>query len=159
MRSASSRPHGRLMMLLVAGVAASVVLGACGGGAEEVTVSAIDYAFVAPTELSAGETTFSFQNDGTVDHEMVLLRLKEAGTFGDAMAAFEGGADPEGLLGQFFEDVPEGVIFATPGTTGRGSLTVDLTEGEYAFFCFFQDSPEDPPHVALGMVTNLNVSG
>ena len=145
------------LAVLVGVIAVALVLSACSSGTEEVTVVGTDYAFDAPTELSAGETTITFRNDGAVDHEMVLVRLREAGTFDDAIAALQAGGDPDALFEQFFE-ANGAVVFATPGTTGGSRLAVDLTEGEYAIFCFFQDAPDAPPHVELGMLANFNVS-
>ncbi len=154
----SSRIRLGRLAPLVGVIAIALVLSACGGGTEEVTVVGTDYAFDAPTGLSAGETTIAFRNDGAVDHEMILARLREAGTYGDAIAALQAGGDPDELFEQYFEDLGEGVIFATPGTTGGGRLNVDLTEGQYALFCFFQDAPDAPPHIELGMLASFDVS-
>ncbi len=154
----SSRIRLGRLAPLVGVIAIALVLSACGGETDEVTVVGTDYAFDAPSELSAGETIFSFRNDGTVDHEMILVRLREAGTFGDAMAALQAGGDPDELFEQYFEDLGVGVVFTTPGTTAGGRLIVDLTEGQYALFCFFQDAPDAPPHIELGMLASFDVS-
>lgn len=131
-------------------------LAGCSGESSpnEVRIIGLDYAFTAPDTLPAGPTSFAFENRGEVDHEMILVRLKEGVTLDAVMEAAAGGADPRELT----EGGP-GILIADPGETAESRLLVDLQPGRtYALVCNFRDQPEDPPHTALGMRAALRVA-
>lgn len=142
-------------------VAVAIAIGpvgfaACTGDSSpnEVTVIGLDYAFTAPDILPPGPTAIAFENRGEVDHEMILVRLKEGVTLDQVMEAAAGGGDP----GEFTEGGP-GILIARPGQTTASRLLVDLQPGRtYALVCNFQDEPDDPPHTALGMRASFQVS-
>jgi len=49
-----------------------------------------------------------------------------------------------------------GVLFASPGETSWGILTVDIEAGQtYVLWCNFRDTPDAEPHFNLGMVTSF----
>lgn len=101
------------------------------GGAQAVTITAVDYAFSeVPEDLTAGVVELMFQNEGEVAHEAAFVEI---------------GDTP---LEQFLEDFPpvlEGGPFpeyaealAVPVETEGGEseeVTFTISEGTYALFC------------------------
>jgi len=50
-----------------------------------------------------------------------------------------------------------GVLFASPGETSWGILTVDIEAGQtYVLWCNFRDTPDAEPHFNMGMVTSFD---
>ncbi len=132
-------------------------LAGCTGASSpnEVTVIGLDYAFRAPDTLPPGPTTISFENRGEVDHEMILVRLKEGVTLDEVMEAARSGGEAR----DFTEGGP-GILIADPGQTAASRLLVDLLPGRtYALVCNFRDEPDAQPHTALGMRATFEVSG
>lgn len=123
-------------------------------GPNEVTVIGLDYAFGGVGTLPPGPTAIAFENRGEVDHEMILVRLKEGVTLEQLMEAARSEGDPRELT----EGGP-GILIASPGQTTASRLLVDLEAGRtYALVCNFQDEPDAPPHTALGMLAAFQVS-
>ncbi|HKK28690.1 MAG TPA: hypothetical protein VKB18_11450 [Gemmatimonadota bacterium] len=129
-------------------------LAACGSGApNQVTVIGRDYAFEAPEVVPPGPTLLGFENRGEVDHEMVLVQLKESMTLEDVMAAVRSGQDRDDLM----EGSPA-VLIAAPHRSASSRLLVDLVAGRtYVLVCNLQDEPGAPPHMALGMRASFRV--
>lgn len=144
--------------LVVAGALAigAMWLAGCTGESSpnEVHVVGLDYAFTVPDRLPPGPTAIAFENRGEVDHEMILVRLKEGVTLDEVMEAVGGGGDPQDYL-----EGGAGILIADPGQTAESRLFVDLEAGRtYALVCNFQDTPDAPPHTALGMRAAFAVS-
>ena len=117
-----------------------------------VTVVGVDYAFQAPATLPAGLTAFAFENHGKVRHELAMLRLKAGVTLDSLMHVIDSAPARRALT----EGV--GLLFADPGQTPLGRLLVELTAGRtYVLFCNFQDTPDKPRHMMIGMVASLQV--
>ena len=145
------RPRLRLTAALVIATAG---VAACTHAPNEVTVVGLDYSFEAPATLPPGPTLLAFENRGEVDHEMILVRLKEGVTLDQVMEGVRGGADPA----DFMEGGP-GILIAGPGETAASRLFVDLQAGKtYALVCNLRDDEDAPPHAALGMRTTFEVS-
>ena len=144
---------GRLSGVVV-GVLLAVPLDARVQQFTEVTINGNDYAYVnSPASLHAGLTAFSLMNKGTVPHEMILVRPKP-------------GVSPDSVVRSWASitariettEVPEGVVMAMPGARSTGRLLVNLERGKtYVLLCNFQDKPDKPRHVALGMFTSFQV--
>ena len=118
-----------------------------------VVVSGSDYAFAVPDTIPPGPTAFSLDNTGRVDHEVGIARLKPGVTLAQAWETMQAGGDADALVAETV-----GVLFAQPGHGSAGRLVVDLVAGStYALMCFLQDSPDDPPHTALGMMASFAV--
>lgn len=117
-----------------------------------VTIVATDYAFNVPDQpLAHGVTEFTFENHGAVRHEMNLVRLKPGVTLDSALHAAPGPARRALVEGG-------GVLFAEPGARSPYQLLVDLTAGRtYVLLCTFQDAPDKPAHLALGMFAGFQV--
>jgi hypothetical protein len=116
-----------------------------------VTVVGLDYAYQTPAILPAGRTTFVFENRGKVWHEVVIARLKPGVTLDSLMHA-ETGPARRALVKSV------GILVAEPGESPLGRLVVDLSAGEtYVLYCNFQDTPDKPRHMTMGMVAIVHV--
>ena len=93
-----------------------------------ISVSGVDYAYVGlPTSVPAG-TTLAFQNDGTEVHEMIVVHILDETTPLEELMAM-----PDEETASLSEDA--GFLFALPGTSADGSVTLD-TPGRYVALCF-----------------------
>ena len=140
------------------GVCCLILVSGCGKPASapirEIDVPGSDYAFQVPDSLPPGEVKLSFQNTGKVEHEMAVALLKEGITLSRVMEIGKSGGSPDSLI-----DGIVGILIASPGQRAAGNLMVNLLPGRtYAFVCNFQDAPDQPPHMALGMVGSVAVS-
>ncbi len=116
-----------------------------------VTIVGLDYAYQAPATLPAGLTAFAFENHGKVRHEVVIARLRAGATL-DSLIHGEPGA----ARLRFIEIV--GILITEPGGRPLGRLLVELAPGQsYVLFCNFQDAPDKPRHMAIGMVATVEV--
>lgn len=134
---------------------AIVSLAACSGPVSDrqIEVQGTDYAFTVPDTVAPGRSTLTFTNRGRVRHEMVLARLKPGVTLAEVMRAQQEGKSPDDFL------IGGGVLFAKAGETDPIGLSVDFKDGErYSMVCFFRDTVNAPPHVALGMMKEIVVA-
>lgn len=133
--------------------AAAPVAPAAAAAANEVTITATDYAFDAPAEIPAGLTNFRMVDNGKELHHATLIKLEEGKTFDDminGMKTMKPGTPPPGWL------IPAGgPNAAAPGNTV--SLTMVMEPGNYAIVCFIPDA-KGVPHVAHGMARPLTVT-
>ncbi len=121
--------------------------------ANEVTITATDYAFDAPAEIPAGLTNFRLVDNGKELHHATLIKLEEGKTYADfmeGMKAMKPGTPPPGWV------VPAGGPNAV-GPGGSSALTMVMQPGNYAIVCFIPDA-KGVPHVAHGMVKPLTVT-
>lgn len=120
---------------------------------QEIVVSGLDYAFGMTETVQAGPAEVRFDNEGAVEHELVLVRLQEGATMGDMSEAMSSGEDPR----QFVDGIV-GILIAGPGETSLGALSVEFSPGRtYVMLCNFTDTPDAPPHLELGMVSAFTV--
>ena len=123
-------------------------------GPQNIMVTGSDYAFQLPDSLQSGPAVLHFNNAGKVPHEMAMALLKPGVTLEQVMARVKAGASPDSLL-----DGIVGILIAIPGVPVVGGLSVELLPGRtYAMYCNFQDSPDKPPHSALGMVSSRTIA-
>lgn len=114
------------------------------------TLTLNDYAFDIPWTLHTGTTRVLVRNTGAQPHELVVVRLApgkspiDVANWVDKMA----GPPPGHFLG--------GVSPIAPGVTNE--LTLALTPGHYALLCFVPDAKDGKPHVAHGMMREVNVT-
>lgn len=145
----SSSPVSTPGPTLLAAVTVALLSVACSAGesSNQVTVVGNDYVFQAPDTLPSGPTTFTFENQGEVRHEVILVRLTEGTTMEQVMKAVQGEADPSTLM-----EGGLGILVAEPGQTTATGLHADLMPGRtYALICNLTDGPEEVPHTQLGM--------
>lgn len=118
--------------------------------APEITVAATDYAFLVLPAMQSGPIVIGFANQGKVNHEVAIGRLKPGSTL-DEFVKTPPGAQRQALL-----DGIAGILIARPGKTADGKLWVDLVKGAtYVVWCNFRDTPDAPQHMVLGMYTSF----
>jgi hypothetical protein len=150
-----SRSSPTLLLLIIgAGVAVGCARSSVPPPSNDVAVQGLDYAFQLPDSLPPGPSTFRLRNAGKVPHEMGMALLNPGVTVSQVMTLIGGGGDPDSLIAGIV-----GILIAGPGETAVGGLAVDLLPGRtYAFFCNFQDAPDQPEHVALGMFSGRTIT-
>jgi uncharacterized cupredoxin-like copper-binding protein len=150
---------GRPLVLLVA---TALIVSACTDEGEDgstpaptastaIEVSATEFAFDLPAEVTGGVVEMRFTNTGGLPHEFAFARIDEGKTEADVQAVIEsGGESPE-----WAEDVA-----GVPGLSPGQSITVTRTlePGSYVFLCFFPD-PEGTSHAELGMYELFTIAG
>jgi plastocyanin len=115
------------------------------------SITASDYTF--DVDLSAGDTTINFVNDGPNDHFAGFDVFPDGTTVEEAEEAFgtfialeDGQAPPD--------DLPEPEEFGFSGIASEGQsiqfqVPGGLEPGTYIFYCFMSDRAGGPPH-AIG---------
>jgi len=122
--------------------------------AHEVEIVGRDYAFTAPRELPAGETTFRFTNSGKVIHELDVALLKGSTTAQSVMSALNAKTPLKPLI-----ERSVGILIARPGRRSSVGLATELLEGrDYLVICRFQDSASAPMHSRMGMISVIHVT-
>jgi plastocyanin len=119
---------------------------------QTITITAKDFAFVAPDTVNPGLTTIRFVNEGPNLHHAFLVRLNDGKTledFASAMQSMKPGAP-----------FPSWAIDAggpNPGPVGgESSVVQELQPGTYAVICVV-DLPDRVPHVMKGMTATMIV--
>lgn len=105
-----------------------------------------------PTSAAAGELTFTADNRGGLDHEMVVARADDPA---DLPTDADGAVDEE----QISEDDFIGEIEEFP-TGEQRTATFDMDPGSYVLFCNVtepEDGGEVLSHFAEGMATTFTV--
>jgi hypothetical protein len=114
-------------------------------------VIASEYKFET-SGLKPGQNRVRFENAGKEKHHVIMGPIKPGKTIEDVrkFARTEKGEDPLGGDEKFV---------GTAVLDGGMSQVVDfrLEKGKYAALCFISDSKGGPPHVAKGMLTEVNV--
>jgi hypothetical protein len=155
MKPAALRPDVPLFV-----AAALLMAGAwrTGGSPRVIHLVANEYAFIAPETTPAGLTTFTLENRGLKFHEVLVGLLRPGASGADIIATHKQGIGFR-QLGQFYlEGDPSGALFASPGKTSAGSLTLDLQRGRsYVLVCQLRDSTGAVQHAMLGMFRILRV--
>jgi hypothetical protein len=135
-----------------------VLLGACAdltarprpGAAHEVLVTTTDFSFHAPDTIPAGLTRIRLFNKGSERHHVQLARLEDGRTMAELRDTLTAGAG-----------LPSWVTFVggpnTPAPGAPSEVIVSLTPGSYAMLCFIS-SADGVPHLAKGMIRNLQVT-
>jgi hypothetical protein len=125
---------------------------------EVLDVTAVDYGFEgAPGDAPAGYTVVDFENAGTEQHEMAVIRIGDGVTesLDELLALPE--EESQGKLSFV------GAAFASAGTSSAAGLDLSAP-GRYAMVCLIPvgsvgDARGDgPPHVVEGMVHEFTVS-
>jgi uncharacterized cupredoxin-like copper-binding protein len=123
---------------------------AAGTDTHVVTVTAKDYSFDGPAQISAGLTTFRLVNAGSELHHLTVIRLGEGKTMADVGPAMKHeGAPPPWMT---FVGGPNPAL---PGG-GTAEATVMLEPGNYVMMCLIPGA-DNVPHVAKGMIKPFSV--
>ena len=98
-----------------------------------------------------GTVSFLVTNDGSIDHEMVVLPLAASQTAGARTVGGDGKIDEAGSLGEASKTNGAGAGDGiAPGASGW--VTVTLAPGQYELVCNLAN------HYSAGMYTQLNVT-
>lgn len=119
----------------------------------ELDVGATDYAFAAPDTVPFGETAVSFQNSGTVLHEVKVIELRAGVDLSRVL--------PLAMADSAWDEYREptsGILTARPGMRTPGRLLVDFHKGHtYLLVCGFAQSDTSRLHSELGMIRVIAV--
>ncbi len=143
--------------------------GTSSSGADEVTVTGIEYAYQGVPDNAKAGTVVTFVNGGSEVHEVVAIRRNEGVTTTlDELVAMP--EEESNKLVSFL-----GVAIASPGDTAPETIALDQP-GSYIFICFIPVGtkalpslapdatpnesllPDGPPHFVQGMVAEFNVT-
>jgi len=116
----------------------------------DVMLTLADYEFRLSTPLTAGTHTIRVENAGPQLHEVGIERLADGKTLADYQAwmAQPQGPPPVRPMG--------GVIGPAPGAPAA-TFTITLTPGHYLLTCYVPDAGDRRPHVAHGMVQEIEI--
>lgn len=163
-RAITNLEKGFIMKKFAVGVVLLAALGAACGKAvandqpveqsaaaqTTVQVTATEYAFDVPAEITGGEVEMRFTNNGSAPHEFVLFRIKDGKTEADVEAALQGQEPPK-----WSEDLGQ-VAALSPGEST--TVTRTLEPGNYVWLCFLPGE-DDMPHALMGMYELFSVTG
>ncbi len=117
----------------------------------ELVIVTKEYSFEMPATIESGFTRVTMDNQGTMGHHAMLMRVNDAATLEDLQAALmEPAFDPMFAVSQSL-----GGPSAGPGDTG--SVVLDLLPGSYIAICAIPDE-NGVPHYALGMQATFEVT-
>lgn len=118
-----------------------------------VMVAAGDYAFTLPDTLAAGPVEFRLRNVGMQRHEISFARIKAGATAKYFIAQYLARQNIDSLY-----DNDGAVLVSWAGDTNQVSIRAHLEAGRtYLLLCEFQDAPDAPQHIALGMFKEIVV--
>jgi uncharacterized cupredoxin-like copper-binding protein len=106
---------------------------------------------VNPTTAPAGKVTFTVKNNGTITHELIVLKTPTAS---DKLPISDAG-DPPAPVTSGANKVSETTSAGETGDVAKGetkSVTLDLTAGSYVLVCNIAQ------HYGLGMRAAFTVS-
>lgn len=121
------------------------------------SVNAVEYAYTVKGDLSSGNASIEFTNDGKEPHEMLLLKIPDGIAVDEARDAILA-SDPENP-DEGYEQIAF-LGFAPPGDpTQVVNFAKTLPNGDYAFVCFVPvgGGDEGPPHLSEGMISAFTV--
>lgn len=120
---------------------------------QSVRITGTDYAFQIPQHIHAGETVFTFENTGSVRHEMALALVKPGFDVDSVFAALVAGSPKRNWL-----DGQSALIVARPADHPGPGIHLDLEAGRtYFVICTLRDAPDAQPHMMLGMIGRFRV--
>ncbi|HEX8204651.1 MAG TPA: hypothetical protein VF587_01185 [Solirubrobacteraceae bacterium] len=120
----------------------------------DATITASEYKFET-SGLKAGDNIITFENTGKELHHAVILPIRPGATFADArkFLSSENGDEEKQPPVDF-----EGGVFTAVIDGGVKQVTrIPMQAGKYAFVCFISDRAGGPPHVAKGMISEVDV--
>lgn len=116
----------------------------------QITVTAREYSFEAPSSVPAGYVSLRLVNRGREGHHAQLIKLAPGKTFADVQLALEAGGPPPSWV-----TLVGGPGAADPG--GEADATTYMPAGQYVLLCFVP-AADGKPHVAHGMIRPLTVT-
>ena len=123
----------------------------------DATIEMVDYDF-EPTGLTAGTNRITMMNSGEEIHHTIAFPIRGDASIEEVEEVF---AAPPGEAPPGGGPPPldfEGELGTTVLDGGRSQIVeFDLEPGRYALVCFVSDREGGPPHVAKGMIREVQV--
>jgi plastocyanin len=116
-------------------------------------VTAKDFSFET-SGIQAGANRVTFENTGKQLHHLIAVPLAKGATIDQAKTFFTTEGEPEGPPPVDFEN---GISTAVIDGGEAQVAELDFKQGRYALVCFITNRQGGPPHVAMGMVSELDV--
>ena len=117
------------------------------------TITAKEYGFET-SGLKAGKNEITFDNAGKELHHVIAVPYNKGATLAEVKKFAASDEEPSGPPPVDFENG----VSTTVLDGGRSQVTeVEFKKGKYAFLCFIQDRKGGPPHVAKGMIQEVEV--
>ena len=117
-----------------------------------VEVRAVDFAFTVPDTLTSGSHLWSFVNNGTVRHELIVVRLPASVPVETAIDSLHARGLRAFLPGSPALGVASSALFAAAGQRSDAQLlTQDRRGDRLVVFCQLREAPEKPKHDEMGM--------
>lgn len=137
------------------GIAEFEVSGEGGGELPEAdaTITAEDYSFEG-SGVKPGKNRVLFENAGKELHHLIAMPLAKGATFAEVEKMFKSNQEPKGPPPVDFEN---GVGTAVIDGGQEQIVELDFKKGKYALVCFITNRDGGPPHVAMGMIDELDV--
>jgi uncharacterized cupredoxin-like copper-binding protein len=144
-------PHFAKGMLKPLQVTAAAAGAAAAQPSAPVTITLRDFTFDSPDSLPSGTNAWRITNAGPQPHELQVAKLASGGSAND-------------ILNFFAATVPSGPpSFQSVGgfqgidANASGSLTLNLTPGDYAFYCAIPDPSTGKRHLQEGMLKQVTI--
>lgn len=112
-------------------------------------VRLVNFSFILPEEIQAGEQIWKVTNDGDQWHEISLIKLAEGKTATDALHWMHAPAGPPPFTNA------GGMQGLDPADSAY--LHLNLTPGDYVGLCHIPDLASGKAHTELGMVMQFKV--
>ena len=116
-------------------------------------IAALEYGFTT-RGLKAGRNTIRFRNSGREPHHVIAAPYTPGSTLEDVRRFATSEREPSGPPPIQFERA-DGTAVLDGGT--EQVTEINLTRGKNALLCFISDRRGGPPHVAKGMIVEVNV--
>jgi len=117
---------------------------------ETIAIQAMEFQFIIPDELPAGESAYVFENVGGQPHFFEVVQIEDGVTDPEIEESLQAQEEPEWLLGS-----ADSFGILTPGQSATGTAAYE--PGTYVFLCFMPDA-EGTAHAELGMWKRVTVS-
>ena len=116
-------------------------------------IETVDYGF-KPSGLKAGTNEITFENTGAEPHHVIAAPINKGSTIADVKKFATSEEEASG---------PPPIDFERTATTAiidggaKQTTEIDFEKGKYAFVCFVADRKGGPPHVAKGMIQEVEI--
>lgn len=139
----------KVLLILLIILLTAVACQAAPAELPEVTFVGTEYAYEGPQEIAGGWTQVTFDNQGDLPHDLMLIRLLDGKTLDDIPSILESeGAPPDWI---------EMVGSASAAGGESASFVSHLPAGSYAMMSFGSQEA-GPPDVMQGMLAGLTVT-
>jgi hypothetical protein len=121
--------------------------------ATDAKIVADDYSFES-TGLQPGKNRLTFENAGNELHHVIAFPMRKGAKFSEVTKLFASEQEPKGPPPVDFERFESTAVL----DGGEEQVTeMEFERGKYALVCFIADRAGGPPHVAKGMISELDV--